>query len=175
MDFSEPRVVIEFGPGEGCHSRKILEHLQPGSKLVLFELDEVFYQHLKTQFANDPRVIILNEDAAHLSDILQQHGIRHCDYVVSGIPFSMIPVDKKRALVQATFDALSDAPHSAFIIYQLTNELRSHAKCFSRYKTEYFLGNIPPMFITSYLKTPEPETAQVPTGSLELSNTSSPD
>src|SRR3954465_13963234 len=39
MDFSVPRVIAEYGPGEGVHSREIASRLRPGSQLLLFELD----------------------------------------------------------------------------------------------------------------------------------------
>ena len=34
-------------------------------------------------------------------------GIRHCDYVVSGIPFSVLEINKKRQLLRSIYDALS--------------------------------------------------------------------
>nr|MDQ6940844.1 methyltransferase [Verrucomicrobiota bacterium] len=39
MDFSEPRVIAEYGPGEGVHSREIARRMSPHSQLLLFELD----------------------------------------------------------------------------------------------------------------------------------------
>ena len=44
------------------------------------------------------------------------------------------------------------APGGSFIIYQVTNELRQHATHFESAKSEYFLQNIPPMFITVFGK-----------------------
>jgi phospholipid N-methyltransferase len=54
MDFSKPRVIAEFGPGEGCHTREIARQLTPESRLLLFELDPEFAQHLANQFRHDP-------------------------------------------------------------------------------------------------------------------------
>jgi len=82
-------------------------------------------------------------------------GIAHCDYILSGIPFSILKIDKKRALLQKTHDAL--APGGSFIIYQITNELKQHATLFARAESEYFLQNIPPMFITVFQKAPAAE------------------
>ena len=39
IDFSKPRVVIELGPGEGCHTRQIVRRMNAESRLVLIELD----------------------------------------------------------------------------------------------------------------------------------------
>ncbi len=126
MDFSQRRVIAEYGPGEGVHSREISRRMTADSHLLLFELDGAF--------ARD--------------------GFPECDYILSGIPFSILPIEKKRALLQKTYDAL--APNGAFIIYQVTNELKQHATLFEHGESEYFLQNIPPMFITVFHKTPSP-------------------
>jgi phospholipid N-methyltransferase len=167
MDFSRPRVIAEYGPGEGVHSREIARRMTPDSTLLLFELDPDFSSDLERQFAHDPRVHVIHGDAARLSEELEQRGIDKCDYIVSGIPFSILEINKKRALLRQTYDAIK--PGGAFIIYQVTNELRQHATHFQRATSEYFLQNVPPMFITVFHKAnvrnghsrPEMETAGV--------------
>ncbi len=151
MDFSGPRVIAEYGPGEGVHTREIAKRMSADSALILFELDAALSEDLKRQFAADPRVHVINGDAATLPDVLTQLGLPHCDYILSGIPFSILEINKKRALLQKTYDALADG--GQFIIYQVTNELRGHATIFPHAKSEYCLQNIPPMFITVFSKT----------------------
>jgi phospholipid N-methyltransferase len=148
MDFSQPRVIAEYGPGEGVHSREIARRMSPDSHLLLFELDPAFSHDLARQFARDRRVHVIHGDAARLPEELGKRGIGCCDYILSGIPFSILKIDKKRALLQKTHDAL--APGGSFIIYQVTNELKQHATFFEHAESEYFLQNIPPMFITVF-------------------------
>ena len=50
MDLSKPRVIVEYGPGEGCHTREIVERMHPDSKLLLFEIDPELAAHLQHQF-----------------------------------------------------------------------------------------------------------------------------
>ena len=107
----------------------------PDSQLFLFELDPAFSRDLERQFADDPRVHVINRDAASLSEELHRRGIAQCDYILSGIPFSILEIKKKRALLQETYDAL--AARRRFIIYQVTNELRQHATFFDRAESEY--------------------------------------
>src|SRR5881396_2432207 len=152
MDFSQPRVIAEYGPGEGVHSREIARRLSPDSHLLLFELDAAFARDLKRQFAHDSRVHVIHGDAATLPLELERRGFPECDYILSGIPFSILKIEKKRALLQKTYDAL--APGGSFIIYQVTNELKQHATHFEGAESEYFLQNIPPMFITVFQKAP---------------------
>jgi len=150
MDFSQPRVIAEYGPGEGVHSREIARRMSPDSHLLLFELDPAFSRDLERQFAGDRRVHVFHGDAVRLPQELARRGIAHCDYILSGIPFSILKIEKKRALLQKTHDAL--APGGSFIIYQVTNELKQHATLFAHAESEYFLQNIPPMFITVFQK-----------------------
>lgn len=148
IDFDRARVIAEYGPGEGVHSREIARRMRPDCQLLLFEIDAAFSRDLRRQFSDDSRVHVINDNAAHLQRELQDRGIEACDYIVSGIPFSILQIDKKRDLLQQTHDAL--VPGGRFIIYQVTNELKQHAKIFEHAESEYFLQNIPPMFITVF-------------------------
>jgi len=148
IDFDRARVIAEYGPGEGVHSREIAHRMRPDCQLLLLEIDAALSRDLQRQFSDDARVHVINDNATHLSSVLRQRGIDSCDYIVSGIPFSILQIDKKRALLQQTHDAL--APGGRFIIYQVTNELKQHAKIFEHAESEYFLQNIPPMFITVF-------------------------
>src|SRR6516162_5000490 len=87
MDFTQPRVIAEYGPGEGVHSREIARRMSPDSHLLLFELDPAFSRDLERQFADDPRVHVIHGDAGRLPQELQRLGFTHCDYILSGIPF----------------------------------------------------------------------------------------
>jgi len=150
MDFRQPRVIVEYGPGEGVHSREIARRMGADSHLLLFELDPALSRALERQFAGDQRLHVVHGDAARLPQELERRGFASCDYILSGIPFSILKIDKKRALLQKTHDAL--APGGSFIIYQVTNELKQHATLFEHAESEYFLQNIPPMFITVFQK-----------------------
>ncbi len=152
MDLSAPRVIAEFGPGEGCHTRELARRMHPDSRLLLFELDPELARHLREQFSGDRRITVLHRDAAELPAELALRGIAHCDYVVSGIPFSILESAKKRQLLQHTFDSLAPHPRSAFIIYQVTNELVNHCRHFARVESEYCLQNLPPMFVTKFYR-----------------------
>src|ERR1700726_3853828 len=150
IDFDTARVIAEYGPGVGVHSREIARRMRPDAQLLLFELDPALSRDLEKQFTHDPRVHVINENAAHLPNELRHRGIAACDCIFSGIPFSILQIDKKRELLRNTYDALASG--GRFIIYQVTNELKQHAKLFARTESEYVLPNIPPMFITVFEK-----------------------
>ena len=151
IDFDRAGVIAEYGPGEGVHTREIARRMRSDATLLVFELDPALSRDLEKQFADDARVHVINADAARLPNELARRGIAQCDYIISGIPFSILKIDKKLSLLQKTYDAL--APGGAFIIYQVTNELKQHASpIFDESDSEYFLQNIPPMFITVFHK-----------------------
>src|SRR6266513_3026824 len=82
----EKKVVrkMDFtGPGEGVHSREIARRMSADSQLLLFELDAAFSRDLQRQFADDPRVHVINGDAAKLPEELTRRDIGACDYIVS--------------------------------------------------------------------------------------------
>ena len=151
FDFTQRRVVVEFGPGEGCHTRELLRRATPDSVFLLFELDPELARLLERQFAADKRVHVIHGDAATLPQEMQRLRLTQCDYVLSGIPFSLIDIEKKRHLLRAIHRALR--PGGVFIIYQVTDELRRHAlPLFSRAESEYCLLNLPPYFIIRFFK-----------------------
>ena len=73
--------------------------MNPESKLILIELDDHFAAHLKKQFANDPRVIVVHADALHLVETLEELGITNPDYIFSGIPFTIMDRDLREKLL----------------------------------------------------------------------------
>ncbi len=164
MDLARPCVVAEYGPGEGCHTREMLKRSHPESKFLLFELDAEFCRDLERQFADDSRVTVIQGDCATLPQELAKQNLTHCDYVLSGIPFSTMPVGKKQQILRNTYESLK--PGGEFVIYQVTNELRRHATpdIFPRAKSEYFLQNIPPMFITVFHKDAAPVSSREVSG-----------
>ena len=87
---------------------------------------------------------------------LARQNLTHCDYVLSGIPFSILEINKKRQVLKNTYDSL--VPGGDFVIYQVTNELRAHCvpDIFPRADSEYCLINVPPMFITVFHKDAAP-------------------
>src|SRR5437764_4553279 len=66
IDFDRARVIAEYGPGEGGHSREIARRMRPDCQLLLFEIDQAFSRDLGRQFRDDPRVHVINDNAAHL-------------------------------------------------------------------------------------------------------------
>ena len=159
IDFSKPRVIIELGPGEGCHSRQIVRRMNPESRLVLVELDEHFVAHLKLQFARDPRVTVVQADALQLVDTLEKLGISHPDYIVSGIPFTIMERELREKLLAQISQAMG--PDTVFITYQVSHQIADHP-LFQLTRSERCLFNVPPITIMELRKSAAAEPASSP-------------
>lgn len=143
IDFDEPAVIVEYGPGNGVFSEYILEHMTPDSTLVLIESNPDFVKMLKEKTEGDSRAIVVEDRAEHVEDILAEHGIDEVDYIVSGIPFSFLDDPVKEDLLTKTRDVLSD--DGKFLVYQNYNHLEAPLReYFSEVTKEREYLNIPP-------------------------------
>ncbi len=149
IDFSKPRVVIELGPGEGCHTRQIVRRMGADSKLILIELDEHFAKHLKKQFAKDERVTVVQANAVNLVETLEKLGISNPDYIVSGIPFSIMNRELREQVLSNI--ALSMGPETIFITYQVSLQISEH-ELFDLSRHEQCLLNVPPIKVMELRK-----------------------
>ena len=142
IDFTRARVVVEYGPGTGPITCRILERLSPHAKLIAIETNPGLAEHLETSSA-DPRLIVVNGSAADVQTILAQHGYAGADYIISGIPFSTMPHRVRTEVLTATRAALN--PGGRLLVYQFTRTilpyLRRH---FSIIDCDFELRNVLP-------------------------------
>ena len=143
IDFEEPAVIVEYGPGNGVFSEYILEHMTEDSTLILIESNPDFVEMLEEMTADDPRAIVVEDRAEHIREILDANGIDQVDYIVSGIPFSFLDEETRRELLTATESVLGD--DGKFLVYQNYNHLEAPLrKHFSEGTKEREFLNIPP-------------------------------
>jgi len=150
IDFSKPRVVVELGPGEGCHTRQIVKRMNADSRLILLELDKEFANHLQKYFAHDPRVTVLHTDALHLPETLEKLGHTHCDYIISGLPFLVIDEPVRNAILKNIAQVMRE--DSRFITYQVSDQLCGHKHLFELASREYCRLNLPPINVFEFKK-----------------------
>jgi phosphatidylethanolamine/phosphatidyl-N-methylethanolamine N-methyltransferase len=149
IDFSKPRVVIELGPGEGCHTRQIVRRMNAESRLILIELDEHFATHLEKQFAEDPRVTVIHANALELLPTLERLGISNPDYIVSGIPFTIMGRELREQMLSSI--SLAMGPESIFITYQVSHLIAEH-ELFDLARSRQCLLNVPPIKVMELRK-----------------------
>jgi len=142
VDWDRARVIVEYGPGVGTFTHKILKRLHPDGILVAIEMNTDFVSFLQ-RGAADPRLHLVHGSAADVGSILQRLGRGKADYIISGIPFSTMSPTLRDGIVRATRDALT--PTGAFLVYQYSNGVLPNLKrTFGRVKLGFEPRNIPP-------------------------------
>ena len=144
IDFNGKKVIVEYGPGTGVFTKILLQRMTEHSKLILIERNKDMISILRK--IKDPRVFIFNDTAENVEDILHNCGEEKADYIISGIPFSMIKKDEKNEILGNTKKVLSN--DGKFLVYQFTlSVLMSLRKYFNKISYDFVLLNIPPLFI----------------------------
>jgi phosphatidylethanolamine/phosphatidyl-N-methylethanolamine N-methyltransferase len=149
IDFSKNRTVVELGPGEGCHTRRIIRRMNPGSRLILIELDEHFSKHLERQFAGDSRISVVCANALHLAETLESLGVSEPDYIVSGIPFTIMERELREKLLANIVGSMG--PETRFITYQASLQISAH-ESFDLVRREHCMLNVPPLHVMELRK-----------------------
>ncbi|MSQ79588.1 MAG: hypothetical protein EXR21_07930 [Flavobacteriaceae bacterium] len=143
VDFDKAKVIVEFGPGNGCITRELLKRMRPDAVLYTFEVNKFFCDELNIW--NDKRMTVVNDvaqsAAAHL-DGLQP------DYIVSALPFGIF----SESLCQEIMESIQQLslPKTRFVQFSYSPVQRNrYSKVFKHIKMDFTLMNIPPAFVFS--------------------------
>ena len=142
IDWARAELIVEYGPGVGTFTTEILRRMRPDATLVVFETNSEFVRFLRDSL-RDPRLHIVHGSADQVASVLERLGRGPADYIISGIPFSTIPEDRREAILRATREALR--PRGALIVYQFTRRiLPSLERVFGRVSRDFEPRNILP-------------------------------
>jgi phospholipid N-methyltransferase len=144
LDFSKLKVVVEYGPGEGAFTRRLLKRLAPDSHLIVIETNPRFVRELRR--IPDSRLTVLHDSAENILDIIKDMGFTHVDCVLSGIPFTFLKRNQRIHIVQKTREALR--PEGMFLVYQNSfYAVKYLEKEFTTIQKDFEPRNLPPLFI----------------------------
>lgn len=114
-DWSQARVIVEYGPGTGVFTRELLHRARSDAVVIAIDTNKAFVDFLETNI-RDARLSCVEGSAAMIEDILKARGIGSADVIVSGLPFSTLPPGVGEAISAATARALR--PGGLFLVYQ---------------------------------------------------------
>jgi phospholipid N-methyltransferase len=127
VDWRRARTVVEYGPGVGTITERILERMSADARLVVFEMNEDFVRYLGRAYP-DPRLHVVHGSAETVQRELDRLKLVGADYIISGIPFTTMPVELRETIMLESRRALN--PQGAVLVYQFTRAvlpyLRSH-------------------------------------------------
>jgi phospholipid N-methyltransferase len=109
-DLANADLVIELGPGTGSFTRVILEAIGERTSFVALELDERAVRRLRQRFSG---LRVYHDSAERIQRYASRWGRnRKVDYVVSGLPWAIMPSDLQDRIM--TNVAASLAPGGVF-------------------------------------------------------------
>ncbi|MDG1277246.1 MAG: methyltransferase [Algoriphagus sp.] len=141
-NIADSKIMVELGGGDGSITQGIVDRMSPDAELFVFEINKSFCDSMEKLFPQE-NVHIINDSAENIQQYLNG---KKADYVLSSLPFSLIPLDVKYQILEQSKLALS--PNGFFIqicySYLLKNLFKKH---FERVKTSFTLKNLPPAFV----------------------------
>jgi phospholipid N-methyltransferase len=143
VDWSRVRTFVEYGPGVGTFTARILERLPADAELIAIDLNPEFVDYLRREI-RDPRLRVVRGSASDVRRIMVDLGHQHADYILSGLPFSTLPEGVGDRIAAETAAALR--PGGVFLVYQVSPKVADFlAPHFARIERGFEWRNIPPM------------------------------
>jgi phospholipid N-methyltransferase len=144
IDWDRARILVEFGPGVGTITREALKRMRHDAVLVVIELNEEFVEYLGG--ISDPRLRIVHGSAANVRRILAEQGLDAADYIISGIPYSVMPASMRQEIVAESRQALSAS--GSLLVFQYTRTILPCLRSsFGSVRLNFQLLNILPALI----------------------------
>jgi len=125
VDWKRARTIVEYGPGVGTITGRILQRMSPHTRLIVFEMNEDFVAYLKRSFP-DKRLYVVHGSAERVQRELARLRIDGADYIISGIPFTTMPVALRETIMRESRQALK--PSGSVLVYQFTRAVLPYLK-----------------------------------------------
>lgn len=141
-DFTQVRCVVEFGAGTGVYTGEILDRLPAGARLLAFEVDTGLADVLRSR-CDDSRLRVLTDSAANVDAYLDGEPV---DIVVSGLPFTSLPAELGRTILDRAAQSLR--PGGVMLVLQYSPFIRQQLSAvFSSVRWRLSPLNLPPAFL----------------------------
>lgn len=146
INFKDAKYIVEYGPGTGVFTEKILARRNQSTIVVIIENNREFYHLLKKKFRHEKNLIVIHGSAEHVQRYLNTHRIPYADYIISGLPFASLPHTLSNRILSSTLDVLKTG--GEFVTFQYTKfKIPLLKKYFSKITLKREYRNIPPAYI----------------------------
>ncbi len=151
IDFASCNCIVEYGPGTGVITQEIINKKPRKTKFLAVEKNPLFYNELSERFANFENVHIINGSAEQTAHYLRELHIKSADYIISGLPFTVLPEEVASNVLSATSSIMHQG--SQFVLFQYSPLFRSRLHIDFHLRNEkLILRNIPPAFVYNLQK-----------------------
>ena len=145
VDWEQANYIAELGAGTGVFTREIVKRAKPTAKILVFEIDPALQKLIRDEHPEHSG-LILHSDAQELNRYMAENGIEQIDFVISSLPFTVLPHKMTIRVLNAVIKSLKPGGH--FVAYQYSSIMKHVLqKKFSHIKTRFVAFNIPPAFV----------------------------
>lgn len=146
INFKDAKYIVEYGPGTGVFTERILERRNKDTVVLLIESNQEFYQLLKKEYSHVSNLIIVLGSAEQVQDYLDIYNIPYADYIISGLPFASLPADVSHKILSNSSHVLKIG--GEFVTFQYTKVKIPLLKTyFSNITIKREYKNLPPAYI----------------------------
>ncbi|GIM28335.1 SAM-dependent methyltransferase [Clostridium polyendosporum] len=146
IDFNNAKCIVEYGPGTGVFTDKLIKRKKQDTLLILLEYNKEFCKQLEDRYDGYDNVVIINDSAENVDKYLEQYDIKKIDYVVSGLPFASLPKGISNKILKKTRTILKR--DGLFITFQYTLIKKEFiSSYFNEIKLERVVHNMPPAYV----------------------------
>jgi phospholipid N-methyltransferase len=146
IEFENAKCIIEYGPGTGVFTDKLIQGKKRDTILMLLEYNKEFCKQLEKKYNNHSSVIIINDSAENIDKYLELYNIKKVDYIVSGLPFASLPKNISNKILEKTKTILKKG--GLFITFQYTLLKKEYIGAyFKNISLERVVVNIPPAYV----------------------------
>ncbi|MBC2579569.1 class I SAM-dependent methyltransferase [Clostridium sp. DJ247] len=148
VNFKDARCIVEYGPGTGVFTDKLLENRNKNTKVILIEYNEDFCNLLRSKYGNEEKLFIINDSAENIEKYLKMYDVQEVDYIISGLPFASLPKETSINILNTTRHILNH--NGSFITFQYTLFKKKFiGSFFHDIKVKRVIKNIPPAYVFS--------------------------
>jgi phospholipid N-methyltransferase len=120
--------------------------MRPDARLIAVEVNPVFVQECRR--ISDRRLLVRNDCAGSLDEIMAEIGVSEIDCIVSSLPLAIMDDDLVERVLAVTHASLR--PDGTFLQYQYSlKHRRALEQRYPQVRLGFTLRNFPPAFVYS--------------------------
>ncbi len=152
IDLPSAQTVLEYGPGTGVFTTRILERMPAASRFVAIELNSNLAEIFRRRH---PQVTLVEDSVANVGAICERLGLGEVDCIICGLPWASFPESLQTRILDQMMTVMS--PRGQFVTFAyLQGLLLPPGRRFAGLLPKYFTHvsksrtvwlNLPPAFV----------------------------
>jgi phosphatidylethanolamine/phosphatidyl-N-methylethanolamine N-methyltransferase len=157
VNFARAKAIVEFGPGTGAFTDKILRRLSPDCRYFAIELNPTMAELWRSRH---PGRTLYLDSVKNVDRLCRDEGIDQVDVVFSGLPWASFDDQLQEETLAATLRVLRPGGQLITFGYRVGTMLPKGRRFYRRLpkffaaveRSEYVWRNLPPAFVVRCTK-----------------------